>query len=152
MGLIRRLFSELIMRRVEIDDAFFGHLVSMGSYWEAKRQFSPTQTEIELFIDAPGDRLAPDQRQREFFAWVERDYTDIIRNIDHGARATYEHWFGKPLEASFDTEFVLNSFSVPLLNAGPADWDMSFASRTDQEHILVVELRGSKALRAHMDG
>jgi hypothetical protein len=152
MGLIRRWLSSLVRRPFELDDVFFGRLVSMGSYWEARRQFSPTRAEIELFIDAPGERQPPNRRQREFFAWVERDYVDIIRNVDQVARARYEQWFREPIEGPFEAEFTLSSFSIPLPIDGPAEWEMSFDSRTDPNHILVVELRGAEALFARMDG
>ncbi|MGJ4911341.1 hypothetical protein [Bradyrhizobium sp. HKCCYLS2033] len=152
MGLIRRWLSRFVSKPLELDDVFFGRLVSMGSYWEARRQFSPTRTEIELFIDAPGERQPPNQRQREFFAWVERDYADIIRNVDQVARPICERWFRKPTEGPFEAEFILSSFSIPLPSDGPAEWEMSFDSRTDPNHTLVVELRGAEALVAHMDG
>lgn len=142
----------MIKKPFEMDDEFFGRLVSMRSYWEAKRRFAPTGTEIELFIDAPGHQQPPNQQQRDFFAWVERDYGDIIKNVDRVARPVYEQWLRKAIDGPFETEFTLGSFSIPLPTDGPAQWQIYFDSRSDEEHILIVDLRGADALIAHMDG
>ncbi|WP_257167742.1 hypothetical protein [Bradyrhizobium sp. SRS-191] len=152
MGLVRKWLSRLIGKPLKIDDAFFGRLVSMGSYWEARRLFSPTGVEIELFIDAPGERQPPNAQQREFFAWVKHHYVEIMGNVPQVARPRYERWFRRSIDVPFEAEFMLTSFSIPAPMEGPAEWEMSFDSRTDPNHILVVELRGAEALVARMDG
>jgi hypothetical protein len=157
VGLFQLLLRGLkSFRPLEVDDEFFGHLVYIKTrtrpYWEAERSFSPSGTEIELFIDAPGHEQSPNQAQREFFAWVERDYAAIIIDVERVSRPVFENWFGKPIEGAFEEEFKLSSFSIPLPTDGPAEWEMTFDSRTDREHMLVVTLQGSEARDATMDG
>jgi hypothetical protein len=152
MELFRRILRKIAGERYELEDEFFRHLFYMDSYWEAKRSFSPTGTEIELFIDAPGDKQPPNLQQREFFAQVERDYTQLMADIERMARPMCESWFRKPLEGPFEQEFTIGSFSIPLPSDGVAVWEISFDSRTDPEHSLIVLLRGSEPTHATMDG
>jgi hypothetical protein len=155
-----KFFSQLLKRfkPLEIDDALFGRLVYMKmpkgrtSYWEAKCQFSPCGREIELFIDAPDHEQAPNERQREFFFWVERGYSTIIANIEGVLRSQFEKWTRHPLSKPFEKEFRLTSFSVPLPGGESMKWEMSFESETDADHLFTVCLYGAEAQSVSIDG
>ena len=156
MGLLGALLKKF--RPLEVEDEFFGHLVYMKmpkgriAYWEAKRLFSPSGREIELFIDAPGPEQAPAELQREFFAAVERNYSKIVTAVESVLRSQFEEWTGKPLAAPFDSEFTMTSFSIPHAPLGVAQWEMSYESRSDANHLLTVSFQGETATRVTIDG
>jgi len=155
MGFLSELFKRF--KPVEVDDAFFGRLVyikrSNGrSYWEGRHRFSPCRQEIGVFIDAPGHRQAPDQKQREFFSWVERDYEAIIASVGRVLRPQYEQWTRKPFAKPFKSEFKLTSFDIPLQTGDPMEWEMCFDSETDANHLFSVTLQGAEAICVSIDG
>ncbi len=155
-----KVLQELLRRfkPLEIEDAFFGRLIYMKmpkgriSYWEAKRRFLPTKTDIELFIDAPGDELPPSELQRHFFTTIERDYIQYIAAADAVLRPEFEKWTRSPLSTPFEAEFTMTSFSIPNTRIEEAEWDISFESRTDRNHLFTVSFRSKTAREVSIDG
>jgi len=156
MGFFSSLFKRL--RPPELDDEFFGRLVYMKmpqgrvSYWEAKRVFPPTGREVELFIDAPAPLATPNETQRNFFLEVAHDYHGILAAIEPLLRSELETWIHKPIERPFADEFILTSFSIPVPSEMPPDWEMSFDSVTDPNHLFSVTNRGRVAQNVTIDG
>jgi len=153
-------FSDLVKRfkPLEIEDGFFGHLTYMKtpsariSYWEAERRFAPTAANVELFIDAPGSKLPPNEKQRAFFNWVEQDYEIILAHIEQVLPSLFERLnqrslvapFAAKFSAPFSGMFHLTSFSIPVPCEGVAPaWGMSFESNTKPDFLLQVELIGA---------
>jgi hypothetical protein len=148
MGLLEKLLGKL--RPLELEDEFFGPLVYMKmprgkiSYWEARRAFSPTGAEVELFLDAPAPEQPPDATQREFFAEVERRYAELMSAVEPLLRSAYERWRDEPLTGALDEEFTLGSFSIPHAPMAGARWEMTFDSRSDDEHLFSIEMEGGR--------
>jgi len=156
MGILSNLLNKF--RPIEIDDKFFGHLIYMKmpqgriSYWEASRVFSPTGQEIELFIDAPAPEQPPDELQRQFLLSIESKYKEILLSVEAVLRPQFEEWTRKPLSGTLDTEFTMTSFSIPYAALHDAEWEMSFDSRTDANHLYTVTLNGLVASGVTIDG
>jgi len=156
LGFLKKLLKRF--RPLEAHDAFFGRILYMRmpkgktSYWESKRMFSPCGGEIELFIDAPGHNQPPDEKQRNFFSWVEREYRAIVAHVELVLRPQFEQWTRNPLAKPFAEEFKLVSFSIPLITEDSAEWEMSFESTTDENHLFTVTLHGTEAKSVSIDG
>ncbi len=154
--MLRDLFKKF--RPLEVEDEFFGHLIYMEmpqgriSYWEAKRIFSPTAREIELFVDAPAPELSPSALQRQFFLTVEGHYSRILADVETVLRPQFEEWSHKPLSGPFSTEFTMASFSIPNVVMEEAQWDMHFESKTDLNHLFIVAMRGEHASGVSIEG
>ncbi|HEV8326393.1 MAG TPA: hypothetical protein VGQ08_02830 [Nitrospiraceae bacterium] len=155
-----RMLSDLLkkLRPLEVDDEFFGCLIYMKmpkgriSYWEAKRTFSSSGREIELFIDAPALELPPSELQRQFFLTVERHYSSILAAVETVLRPQFEEWSRKPLSGAFSTEFTMTSFSIPNVVIEDSRWQMYFESQTDANHLFNVALRGEHPTGVSIDG
>lgn len=153
--LLRRVITRF--RPLEIDDIYFGKLVYIAmpkdktSYWEARRWFIPCHREVELFIDAPGHKQAPDTKQRDFFTWVENYYPAIIISTTEVLRTCYENWTGSPLAENCNPEFILTSFSIPLLTGDSPEWEISY-EQAATNHLFTVSMRGIKPVDVSIDG
>ncbi len=156
MGIITNLLKKL--RPPEVEDEFFGRLVYMKmpkgriSYWEAKKVFSPAGREIELFIDAPAPGELPGELQRQFFLTAERNHDKILSAVEALLRPWFEEWTRKSLTLPFGTEFTMTSFSIPNAPIYEAEWEISFESQTDPNHLFTVALRGETATGVSIDG
>lgn len=145
-------------RPLAIEDPFFGSLTYMKmpkgrvSYWEATRLFSPTNREIELFIDAPAPEQPPSESQRRFFSSVEHRFKEVLTSAEVILRPRFEEWCGLPLGQPFEVEFTMASFSIPTLPLEQADWEMSFVSQTDENHLFSVAFTGFSANGVTVDG
>jgi hypothetical protein len=146
------------LRPPAVDDEFFGRLTYMKmragsvSYWEAKRAFEPIGREIELFIDAPAPLAPPNSDQRRFYENVASRYRDILLAIEPLLRREFEAWVHQPMTKAVDAEFTLTSFSIPVPSAAEPEWDMSFDSTTDPNHLFTVTLRGQSPQSVTIDG
>ncbi|WP_285608087.1 hypothetical protein [Geothrix edaphica] len=156
MGLLSGLLKKF--RPLQVDDSFFGRITYMkvhtanASYWEAKRSFAPTGREIELFIDAPAPEQPPNTLQRQFFENVESRFIEIAAAAEYVLRPLFEKWTHQPLSNPFDVEFTLTSFSIPCVAFDNADWEMSFESKTDENHLFSVAFSGMNATKVSVDG
>lgn len=156
MGFLGALFKRL--RPPELEDGFFGRLVYMkmpkgrASYWEAKRLFPPANREVDLFIDAPAPLAAPNEAQHNFFLEVAHDYAGILAAIEPVLRREFEAWTHKPMERPFADEFILGSFSIPAPSEMPPEWELSFDTVTDPEHLFSVRMRGRVPGDVTIDG
>ena len=156
MGMLTNLLNKF--RPIEFDDKFFGHLIYMKmpkgriSYWEASRVFSPTGQEIELFIDAPAPEQPPDELQRQFLISIESRYREILVAVEAVLRPQFEEWTRKPLSGTLDTEFTMTSFSIPHAPLQEAQWEMSFDSKSDVNHLFTVAISGYVATGVTIDG
>lgn len=156
MGLFRSLFKRLLPP--EIDDEFFGRLIYMkmpkdrDSYWEARCVFSPTGTEVNVFIDAPAPMAAPNDAQRKFFRDVVHDYGEIQAVVAPVLQEQLESWARKPMTRAFADEFTLVSFSIPVPSAAEPEWELSFDNRTDENHMFTIQMRGRSPGEVTIDG
>jgi hypothetical protein len=156
MSIITSLLKKF--RPLVIEDQFFGSLTYMKmpkghvSYWEATRHFSPTNREVELFIDAPAPEQPPSELQRQFFSSVEYRFKEILTSAEAILRSQFEEWCRQPLGQPFDVEFTTASFSVPTLPLEQANWEISFVSQTDENHLFSVAFSGLSANGVTIDG
>jgi len=154
------LLSNLLkkFRPLEVQDDFFGRITYMRmpkgriSYWEAKRVFAPTGREIEVFIDAPAPEQAPQQLQREFFLSVENRFKELLAASEAILRPQFEEWVRRPLSEPLEREFTMASFSIPCAALDHATWEVSFESKTDENHLFTVTLHGLAATDVTIDG
>ena len=156
MGILANLLKKF--RPVELDDKFFGHLTYMKmpkgriSYWEAKKVFAPTGHEIELFIDAPAPEQPPDEIQHQFLMSIESKYGEILVAVETVLRPQFEEWSRKTLSETFGDEFTMTSFSIPHAALHDAQWEMSFESKTNAQHLFTVSISGQIATGVTIDG
>lgn len=115
------------------------------SYWECSRVFAPTGEKIELFVSAPGEGQPPDQKQRAFYSWVERNHDAIISSVEPLLRSQFEESTGKPLLAPFASLFKPTGFSIPRLGDNLSKWEMFFEPKGDDYHLFSVEMLGAEA-------
>ena len=142
----------------QVDDPFFGRITYMKmprgriSYWEAKRNFLPTKTEIEVFVDAPAPEQAPNETEQQFFAAVCERYDELMASVESVLRPRFEEWTRQAMTKPFREEFTLTSFSIPCSALETAEWEMSFESATDLNHLFSVSFIGCAANSVSIDG
>ncbi|MFT2009959.1 hypothetical protein ACMA1I_14880 [Pontibacter sp. 13R65] len=150
-----RLF-DIFKKPLIIDDDFFGKLRFMKmktdgkSYFEGKGMFKPTGKEIEYFITA--NEEGPDQRQKEFYNWIEENYSTLVLKL----KPLIEDEFGNSRDGfkikDFDIEFQLVALSIPNQENEPLEWSMSFDTVHDENHQVTVEFSGHEPQAILIDG
>jgi hypothetical protein len=146
------------LRPPRIEDPFFGTLVYMKvrpeakSYWEAKRDFRPTGTSIELTIDAPAPEQPPNERQQRFFADVEARYADLLAVAEAAILPELESFMARPVDRPIHDDLTMTGFSIPDADLPDAEWDMSFDSQSDMSHFITVNFEGMTPTSVAFDG
>lgn len=137
-------------------DPFFGQLTLMRiargkpSYWEGEKRFGPLDASAMLFIDTARDGGLPTTEQRDFFRWVEKNFDEICIILEQAFRD--DSWTSRVMQGEFREEFTLSSFSIPLQSSPEEEWEMSFESATDPEHLFTATLKGLHVQRIAIDG
>ena len=144
--MLRKLIEILWPSPKRMHDAFFGELTFMtpprgsSGYWEGGGTFEPTGEEIEYFID--GDENGPGESQRDAYIQIQAHYAELLQAIEPALRDAYSSWFPNAPTDEILSRFTLTSLSVPLAFSNAMEWDLSFDSLDDSEHLFTVTMRG----------
>lgn len=131
---------------VTIQDEFFGKLRFMkmktdgNSYFEGKGHLKPIGKEIAYFITANED--GPNQKQRDFYNWVQENYSNLAMNIKPLIEDEFRNWKEDFTIINFDSEFHLVALTIPNQDKKPLKWDLSFDTEQDENHQITVEFSG----------
>ncbi len=107
------------------------------SYFEGKGLFKPTGKEIEFFITANED--GPDQKQKEFYNWIQENYSDLVIKFKPLIEDEFRNWKEDFTIKNFDSEFHLVALTIPNQERKPFNWDLSFDTEHDENHQFTVE-------------
>src|ERR1700680_3301643 len=113
-----------LFKRVRRDDPVFGSMLYMGDkleYWEGKAHFSPTGTEIEVFVSGTSDDSM--SQQHGFYETVCLRWSEWSPQITAKVR----------LEAQPDSREGLEVSSMSIPKSGfiaDAEWEVSFSAQS----------------------
>ena len=144
------------LKPIKIEDPYFGPLLYMkaarghSSYWEGALNLEPLHKRIEVYIDAPSPEEPTSQAQRDFFRWVERDYSSICSIVEERFRA--EPWAQQLVSGRFEDAFCISSLSIPLCRAPGEEWSIVFEAAADEDHIFTVHFQDREVLSVSIDG
>jgi hypothetical protein len=140
-------------KRTRRDDPLFGVMSYMGDrlkYWEGKAMFTPTASVVEVFVDGSADDDM--ERQREFFQRSLREWPSLSEAI---GRMLLKGWHERepkiPVESPWD-QFRVSSLSIPKASIEDAEWQISFVTPSDPNHLWTLDMRGRQPLRLIVEG
>jgi hypothetical protein len=155
MSWFQRQKEQLRPRRLE--HPIFGRMtfmrmpVASRSYWEGRAMFPATGAEIEVFVRA--DEHGPGDEQVVCFREIARRYPDLWPTLEAGFASFQERWIRRPAPGPFVELYTLSGLSVPMTLAEEMEWDITFDSAQDPEHIYGFEMRGWEPIgEVRMDG
>jgi hypothetical protein len=144
MSWFQRQKEQLRPRRLE--HPVFGRLtfmrmpVAARSYWEGRVAFPATGTEIEIFVQ--GDEHGPGDEQVACFREIARRYPDLWRTLETRLASFQGAWIRRPAPRPIADLYPLSALSVPLALSDEMEWDLTFDSVQDPDHIYTFEMRG----------
>ena len=147
---------DIFKKPVAIQNDFFGNLrfrkmkAEGKSYFEGKGIFKPTGKEIEYFITANED--GPDQKQKEFYNWIQENYSDLVIKFKPLIEDEFRNWKEDFTIKNFDSEFQLVALTIPNQDMKPLKWDLSFDTEHDENHQFTVEFSGVEPQAVLIDG
>lgn len=139
MNLLKKIFA--FAAPFKIQDDFFGELLYFSGrsphigYWEGKKEFAPAKKTVELFIDAPAPRTAPNEAQRQFFKEVESRCASLLETLQ-SALTNYckrEQIGDIPTDIS---KLAIAGFDVPL--PGKSEWRFLMESKDEEHHYEFI--------------
>ena len=151
------IFDFLFKKPYVIEDDFFGTLryyeikkMPENSYFDGKRHFKPIDTTVDLTIDA--DKTGPTQTQKDFFKKIEDEFSMIISNITPMIEDLFQNWKEDFKIQDFNREFPTIFLSIPRCETQPNNWEISFATIHDQNHIIGITMKDWIPQDIVMDG
>jgi hypothetical protein len=140
MGFLSFLFD----KPLTIEDDVFGmlRLEMYGKnqptiWWTESLCFEPTGRNISCSIDAGPE--GPTAEQKALFQGIERDYYYLRGLLIPVFEDEFQHWKPNFKIQDFEEEFWLVGLSIPALGTQPVEWDWSFETIHDNNHMLTIE-------------
>jgi hypothetical protein len=116
-------------------DPVFGPLrFQAAGFWEGNVLFSPTQSTIEVIVNAGRD--GPSESQRSFMKDLEVRYPSIWTTVVSALREAAERIQGK-VQYTVDA-FHLAGIEVPEAGAPSRGWSLSYTCDADGWHYEVL--------------
>lgn len=142
----------------KLQDDTFGMLTYMeiknnpsSNYFEGRRLFFPTSTEVEVFITA--DPEGPTMKQKEFYKRIESLYDELTEvKAKPVIEKEFQNWKADFKINDFKKEFKLVALSIPNLKAKELTWDMSFETTHDENHHITVNFKDYEVSDVLIDG
>lgn len=148
MGFIKK--AAKVFKPVCQDDPFFGRLLFQKvGFWEGKKFFTPENREYEFTIEGGEDR--PTESQRRFFCDLETRYAKLKPEITKALLEQLHNWNERFSEKEIWRVFVLESFSIPDLDAGQHEWELVYEFKKDG-HLFCLMMNGWKIEGLRIDG
>lgn len=147
------LFS-LFKKKQSFIDPFFGelkhHEFKKGSFFEGKKFFAATGSEVGLSID--GEATGPTQAQYDFYLTVEREYALLVNKIIPLIEDEFRNWKDEFVIKDFTKEFTLDHLDIPGQDATLLKWDITFTSIHDENHWFTISFEGMEPVSVLIDG
>ncbi|GAA4347405.1 hypothetical protein GCM10023185_02500 [Hymenobacter saemangeumensis] len=138
-------FSFLFDKPITIEDKVFGTLrqktygKNRQTSWRTESLcFEPTSRNVSCAIDAGPD--GPTEKQQAFFQKIEQDYLTLRSALIPVLEDEFQNWKPDFKIQDFATEFWLVGLSIPELGASPVEWEWSFETVHDENHMLTISM------------
>ena len=153
MGLLDFIFG----KPTKLENEFFGTMLfiedkkdTLKSYFECRRQFTPSNKIIEIGID--GDVSGPTQNQIDFFKSIEDNYSIITKAISPLIEAEFGNWKEGFKINDFQKEFEPVYLRLPRCVNKPITWEIGFESDHDRNHTFTLTMSDFDAKEILIDG
>ena len=150
-------FFNLFEKRIIIDDEFFGEIrffriknKSLDGYFEGFKHFSPLQKDIELSLDA--NEVGPTQKQKDFYLDVEAKYHLLINDIKIELEELFRNIIDSFIIKNFHNEFNLIGITLPNFIESPLEWELTYETIHDKNHIFTICYEDWNIESIRMDG
>lgn len=140
------LFGKIIL----VQDSFFGEMADVGSYYECRKSFKPTGKIVEIGLEKKD--LKPDEKQINFFKWIEDNYDFIIQKIGPSIEAKVAEWIPNYQIQNFKKEFILEYLYIPKCDKEIFDWQISFYADNELQHWCSLDMKGMEVKDILIDG
>jgi hypothetical protein len=154
MGLIELIFG----KRIKLQHDFWGQMIFVGKanhprpndYFECRRHFKPSNTQIEIGIDS--DSLGPTQIQIDFFKDLESSYDEITKSMIPLIESEFRNWVNDFKINNFNKEFLPVYLKIPRCQDRPIEWEIAFESSHDENHTITMTMQDFEAKGILIDG
>jgi hypothetical protein len=132
-------------------DPVFGSITLQrpGDLWEGTVWFSPTEKEIEIFIDAP--ESGPTNQHHQFYRDIEQHYNAFFPQVAEKLLNTY---ISRRQPLNYEGvwhEFTLAACSIPNPEAHPVSWTLMYDCASDT-HSFDVEMQDWQPVSVSIQG
>ena len=150
MGFFTKILDFIFGKPAIIQDPFFGKMTDADDYYECRRMFQPTGTILEIGLTKK--TMLPDEKQINFFHWVEDNFDLIIEKISPALEKRIAAWLGDYEITNFKKEFVLEYLFIPKCDEAIIDWQISFYATNELKHWCTIEMKGLAVKSIMIDG
>lgn len=121
-------------------------------YWECEGIFKPTGVMITFLIEN-STKEGPDEKQRDFYLQIVRDFDKISMNIlqetNHFLDKTYANYIPA---TSFDESFQVKTLSLFIESLDPTRWDFSFSPKDNgQWFYITAHMKGNEVIKIEVE-
>ena len=154
MALFQTLQKMLGLTPLKVmDHPYFGKITFFDAekpYWEGSKKFDLPIGMIEIFIGA--DEAGPSENHIKFCKDFEQNISTTVESMRPLLEKEFEVWTGQKIPENFWSEFTCSGIAIPRDGNIKNNWDISFESRTEGEHLFTVYFENGSPTRITVDG
>jgi len=143
----------LFKKPEKIQDEIFGEIrlfkSKKNSGCEAESFFKPCNKVIGVIIDC--DENPPTEKQKEFYISIQYNYEQIKNASIPILNKELIDWYKGQTIQNFDEEFELESIQIPIINATPINWSITYVVKKIN-HWATIDFSDFKPVNVLIDG
>lgn len=150
LNLFRKGIDFIFGKTVKIQHTFFGEMTDVGSYYECRRIFKGNKKIVEIGLAKKEEII--DNRQINFFKWIEENYEKIIVEISPAIEGEVSGFIPNYRIQNFKKEFNLEYLFIPKCDEDIFDWQISFYANNELQHTCSIDMRGTRVKQISIEG
>lgn len=148
--MLQKIIEFIFGKTIIMQNDFFGEMADAGGSYECRRIFKPTGKVVEIGLEKK--ETTPDEKQVNFFIWLEDNYELVIQKVSPTLKKEIIKFLPKYHIKNFKEEFILEYLYIPKCDTEVFDWRISFYADNDLQHSCALEMKGLEVKSIHIDG
>jgi len=150
MSFLKKITEKLFGKPLLVQSPFFGEMIDAESYFECEKYFKPIAREVEIGLEKT--LAGGEDRQVDFFNWLENNYDAVIEKISQPIEEKIIEWIPDYRIKDFKKEFKLEYLFIPKCDSAIFDWQISFWAENELQHWCSLEMNGLEVKFILIDG
>ena len=149
-NLLQKIGEFFFGETIVVQHSFFGEIIDVGDYYECRKLFKPIGKVVDIGLEKKA--IVSDEKQINFFNWIEDNYELIIRRISPFIEKSVAECITNYRIKDFKKEFILEYLYIPKCDEALFNWRICFYADNELQHSCSLEMKGLIVKHLLIDG
>ena len=149
-SIIKKMGEFIFGKTIVVQNSFFGEMIDAGDIYECRKLFNPIGKEVEIGLVKK--EIEPDEKQIDFFKWIENNYGLIVQKVSPIIEKRVAEWVPNYQIKNFEKEFILEYLFIPKCENEIFEWQISFYADNELQHSCSLDMKGLEVIQILIEG